>query len=116
MNRDLAPRQQTPATEIATYHCAHSAPEPVVPLGIFHACLRPPDITVYVAGSRHPWPSAASQNPMALLRHYQAKSTDLSRRSPVELLDLATMLNTRARDVLGFYVKQFGPRSALSSP
>lgn len=59
-------------------------------------------VQVYFCDPRSPWQRGSNENTNGLLRQYFPKGTDLSRFSQAYLNKIATRLNQRPRETLGF--------------
>lgn len=60
------------------------------------------NVQVYFCDPRSPWQRGSNENTNGLLRQYFPKGTDLSRFSQAYLNKIATRLNQRPRETLGF--------------
>lgn len=59
-------------------------------------------VKVFFAAPHSPWQRGTNENTNGLLRQYSPKGTDLSRWSAREIQAVATALNTRPRQTLGW--------------
>jgi len=60
------------------------------------------DVKVYFCDPQSPWQRGSNENTNGLLRQYLPKGADLSKLSQADLEEIATKLNTRPRETLGF--------------
>jgi len=60
------------------------------------------DVKVYFCDPRSPWQRGSNENTNGLLRQYLPKRANLNLVSQARLDEIATKLNTRPRQTLGF--------------
>jgi IS30 family transposase len=60
------------------------------------------DVQVYFCDPRSPWQRGTNENTNGLLRYYLKRTDDLSQYTQRQLDEIATKLNTRPRETLGF--------------
>ncbi|WP_198416357.1 IS30 family transposase [Cryobacterium luteum] len=73
-------------------------------------------MAIYFCDPHSPWQRGTNENANGLLRQYFPKSTDLSVRSPEQLLEVATELNNRPRKTLGGITPAQAMQRLLSEP
>jgi IS30 family transposase len=73
-------------------------------------------VQVYFCDPRSPWQRGSNENTNGLLRQFFPKGTDLSRFSQAYLNKIATRLNQRPRETLGFETPADRLRAVLQRP
>lgn len=74
------------------------------------------DLAIYFCDPHKPWQRGSNENTNGLLRQYFPKSTDLTVHSPDRLVEVATELNGRPRETLGYRTPAEAFEQLLSDP